>query len=69
MEMKRFGAKDVQEAFREVKEVPGEEAIILSTRKIRKTAFRPGSFDYPILPMGKGFRRILNSRPKVGWRI
>jgi flagellar biosynthesis protein FlhF len=47
MQIKRFEAKDVQEALRQVKEVLGEEAIILSTRKIRKPSSRPGSFDGP----------------------
>lgn len=47
MQIKRFKAKDVQEALREVQEIQGEEAIILSTRKIRRPASRPGSIDYP----------------------
>ncbi len=37
----------MQEALRQVKEVLGEEAIILSTRKIRKPPSRLGAFDGP----------------------
>jgi flagellar biosynthesis protein FlhF len=47
MRIKRFEAKDVQEALRQVKEVLGEEAVILSSRKIKKPSSRPGSFDGP----------------------
>ncbi len=35
MQIRRFEAKDVQEALREVKEVLGPEAIILSTKTVR----------------------------------
>ncbi len=36
MQIKRFEAKDIQEALRQVKETLGPEAIILSTQKIAK---------------------------------
>ena len=42
MQIKRFEAKDVQGALRQVKEALGEEAIILSTRKIKKPSATPG---------------------------
>jgi flagellar biosynthesis protein FlhF len=45
MQIKRFEAKDMQEALRQVKEVLGEEAIILSTQKIKKTSSHPGLLD------------------------
>jgi flagellar biosynthesis protein FlhF len=45
MQIKRFEAKDVQGALRQVKEALGEEAIILSTRKIKKPSASPGAFD------------------------
>ena len=35
----------MQEALRQVKEVLGEEAIILSTQKIKKTSSHPGLLD------------------------
>jgi flagellar biosynthesis protein FlhF len=38
MQIKRFEAKDIQEALRQVKETLGPEAIILSTQKIAKGA-------------------------------
>jgi flagellar biosynthesis protein FlhF len=43
MKIKRFEAKDVQEALRQVKEVLGPEAMILSTRTIKKASdgFKP----------------------------
>ena len=45
MQIKRFEAKDVQEALRQVKEALGEEAIILSTRKIKKPSSPTGAYD------------------------
>jgi len=45
MQIKRFEAKDVQEALRQVKEALGEEAIILSTRKIKKPSATLGAYD------------------------
>ena len=45
MQIKRFEAKDVQGALRQVKEVLGDEAIILSTRKIKRPSPGPGSID------------------------
>ena len=44
MQIKRFEAKDMQEALRQVKETLGPEAIILSTQKIRRPSlpYRPG---------------------------
>jgi flagellar biosynthesis protein FlhF len=45
MQIKKFEARDVQEALRKVKEVLGEEAIILSTQKVKKPSSRAGSAD------------------------
>ena len=45
MQIKKFEARDVQEALRKVKEALGEEAIILSTQKVKKPSSRPGSAD------------------------
>jgi len=45
MQIKRFEAKDVQGALRQVKEALGDEAIILSTRKIKRASPGPGSLD------------------------
>jgi flagellar biosynthesis protein FlhF len=41
MQIKRFEAKDIPEALRQVKEALGEDAIILSTRKIKNPSLRP----------------------------
>jgi flagellar biosynthesis protein FlhF len=43
MKIKRFEAKDMPEALRQVKEVLGPDAIILSTRTIKSPAARPKS--------------------------
>jgi len=45
MQIKRFEAKDIQEALRQVKETLGSEAIILSTQKVKK-----GSDPYSLKP-------------------
>jgi flagellar biosynthesis protein FlhF len=44
MQIRRFEAKDIQEALRQVKETLGSEAIILSTQKIRRPSlpYKPG---------------------------
>ena len=44
MQIRRFEAKDIQEALRQVKEALGPEAIILSTQKVRRPPlpYRPG---------------------------
>ena len=44
MQIRRFEAKDIQEALRQVKETLGPEAIILSTQKVRRPSlpYRPG---------------------------
>ena len=42
MQIKRFEAKDIQEAIKQVKEVMGPEAIILSTKTVKKPPFRFG---------------------------
>lgn len=42
MQIKRFEAKDVQEALRQVKEAMGPEAIILSTKTIKSPSRRFG---------------------------
>jgi flagellar biosynthesis protein FlhF len=48
MQIKRFEAKDIQEAIKQVKEVMGSEAIILSTKKVKKPSMR---FGYPSRPL------------------
>ena len=40
MQIKRFEARDMQEALRQVKEVLGPEAIILSTKTVKKPGDR-----------------------------
>ena len=40
MQIKRFEAKDMQEALRQVKEVMGPEAIILSTKTLKHPLYR-----------------------------
>jgi flagellar biosynthesis protein FlhF len=42
MQIKKFEARDMPEALRKVKEALGEEAIILSTHKVKKTSSKPG---------------------------
>jgi flagellar biosynthesis protein FlhF len=44
MQIKRFEAPDMQQALRRVKEVLGPEAIILSTKALKKTTGRAGAF-------------------------
>jgi len=39
MQIKRFEARDVQEALKQVKEVMGPDALILSTKKVKKSSF------------------------------
>jgi len=42
MQIKRFEARDIQEALRQVKETMGPEALIVSTGKVKKPSFRFG---------------------------
>jgi flagellar biosynthesis protein FlhF len=42
MQIKRFEARDIQEALRQVKEAMGPEALILSTKKVKKPSLRFG---------------------------
>ncbi|MGQ9646415.1 MAG: hypothetical protein ACUVWO_07760 [Thermodesulfobacteriota bacterium] len=44
MQIKRFEAKDVQEALRQVKEAMGPDALILSTKKVKRSSF---PFEFP----------------------
>jgi flagellar biosynthesis protein FlhF len=63
MQIKRFEAKDMQEALRQVREVMGPEAVILSTKTLKHPAQRSRGYSQPGVEIVAAVERPANPCP------
>ena len=70
MQIKRFEATDMQEAMRQVKEALGPEAIILSTKTVRKPSSGPARMPRPsLVEVVAATEHSVTERPKPARKV